>query len=130
MVVGQNHFQRPGQIRHRHKVGIFPAEGHAGEFSEVANGGLRLFRVASRHQDRAGQGKKLGVVGDDVSVRKRLRGGQGGGRDDQAHGPEVAEPFLVREEFGVVVVADHDGLDLTPSSARDKPGRLARPAAP
>ena len=45
--------------------------------------------------------EEAGVVGDDVLVRERSGGGQRGRRDDQADRLEVAEPFLMSEQFRV-----------------------------
>ena len=61
------------------------------------------------------------VVGGDVAVDVRLGGEQRRSGDDEADRLDVAEPFLVGESFGIAWPSC-----LTPSPARDRPGRPAR----
>ena len=66
------------------------------------------------------------VLGDDVLGGEGLRIDQSRRGHNQADRLEVAEPFNVRQQFRV---SGHD-FHLTPTTARDRPGRRARSAGP
>ena len=73
---------------------------------EFEDGRLRI--VLTLHCGLFDEIEEAGVVGDDVLGGKRLRGSQRRRRHDQADRLEVAEPFLMRDQFRV------SGHDVTP----------------
>ena len=125
VVLGQRDFQgirKRSAFTGSDQIGRFPAENVGRKLGELPD---RRSGVGFALQDDVLDAvEEAGMVGDDVLVRVRPGGGQRGRRDDQAHGLEVAEPFLVRDQFRV------SGHDVTPSPARDRPGRSARCAGP
>ena len=100
------------------QVRRFPAENVGGQPGELADRGPGVgFAVDGDLLDAFEEPR---MVRDDVLVGEGSGRDERGRRDDQAHGLEVAEPFLMREVFRV------SGHDVTPSRARGRRARSAR----
>ena len=84
---------------------------------EFADGRLRVV-LTPPTRDLFDEIEEAGVVGDDVFIRVRSGGGQRA--YNEAHGLEVAQPFLMSDKIWV------SGHDVTPSPARGRRGRPAR----
>ena len=102
VVLRQGHFERLGDriaVGAAEQVGRLPSQDLCGEAREVADGRLRV--VLTLHGDLFDELVEAGMVRDDVFIRVRSSGSQRRRRDNQADRLEVAEPFLMRDEFRV-----------------------------
>ena len=102
VVLRQGNFQRLGDriaVEAAEQVGRLPSQDLCGEAREFEDGRLRV--VLTLDGDLLDEIEEAGMAGDDVLVRVHSGGSQRGRRDDQADRLEVAEPFLMRDEFRV-----------------------------
>ena len=109
VVLRQGDFERLGDtiaVGAAEQVGRLPSQDLCGEAREFEDGRLRV--VLTLHSGLFDEIEEAGMVGDDVLVRVCSGGSQRGRRDDQADRLEVAEPFLMRDQFRV------SGHDVTP----------------